>query len=117
MLYVGVDLGGTNIAAGVVTEDGKILHRDETPTLVGRHYSEILKDMADLILKVVRDSGHTVSEIHSIGIGSPGVADREKGVIVFASYEHIVAFINHFLYSYSFEAGTFFVFFKIVTNK
>ena len=30
-MYIGVDLGGTNIAVGVVDENGKILHKGETP--------------------------------------------------------------------------------------
>ncbi len=85
MYYVGVDLGGTNIGAGLVTEDGRIIHKDEVPTLVGRPYEEILKDMADLIIKVVKESGHSMDEVKSIGIGSPGVADDSVGEIVFAN--------------------------------
>ncbi|MGI6705768.1 MAG: ROK family protein [Clostridia bacterium] len=85
MYYVGVDLGGTNIGVGLVTEDGRIIHKDEVPTLVGRPYEEILKDMADLIIKVVKESGHTIDEVKYIGIGSPGVADDRVGEIVFAN--------------------------------
>ncbi len=45
-MYIGIDLGGTNIAAGVVSKDGKIIKTDSRPTLSERPYQEIVKDMA-----------------------------------------------------------------------
>ena len=92
MYHIGVDLGGTNIAVGLVDKEGQILHQDSVPTGVGRPYEMILKDMADLVKKVVADSGHTMAEIESVGVGSPGAADTEKGEIVFANnlYWHFV---------------------------
>ncbi len=85
MLCIGVDLGGTNMAAGVVDEGGKVYYQDSTPTGVGRHYSEIIKDMATLIKQVIEGGGFNEKDIHSIGIGSPGVADSKAGTIVFAN--------------------------------
>ena len=38
MYYLGVDLGGTNISAGLVDEKGKIYGRETTPTMNGREY-------------------------------------------------------------------------------
>ena len=46
MYYIGIDLGGTNIAFGLVSEDGKILRKAETPTLAKRPYADIVRDMA-----------------------------------------------------------------------
>jgi len=85
MLYIGVDLGGTNMAAGVVTREGKILHQDSAPTRVGLPSEEILKNMADLISKVLDGCGHTIDEIGAIGIGSPGSSDDSRGTVVFAN--------------------------------
>ena len=45
MYYIGVDLGGTNIAVGIVTEEGKLIKKRSIPTLRHREYQEILKDM------------------------------------------------------------------------
>jgi glucokinase len=84
-MYIGVDLGGTNIAAGVVDENGKILSQGSTPTLSERHYSEIVKDMADLCKKVTEEAGLSISEIQAIGIGSPGSIDNKNGVVVYAN--------------------------------
>ncbi len=85
MYYIGVDLGGTNIAAGVVDENGKILVQDSTPTLNERPYTEIVKDMANLCKKIIDDAGLAESDIKAIGIGSPGSIDNENGVVVYAN--------------------------------
>jgi len=85
MLYVGVDLGGTNIAAGLVSPDGKVLIQDSVPTGVGRSYQEILASMGSLINDLVKKSGYGMHDIEAVGIGSPGAADMDKGEIVFAN--------------------------------
>lgn len=53
MYYIGIDLGGTNIAAGIVTEEGKIVVKDSVPTLSERPTDEIVTDMANLSKKLV----------------------------------------------------------------
>lgn len=84
-MYIGIDLGGTNIAAGLVTEDGRIVAKDSVPTLKERHYSEIVKDMADLAVRVAAKGGTPLSEIRSVGIGCPGTVDRKNGVVVYSN--------------------------------
>lgn len=84
-MYIGIDLGGTNIAAGLVSEDGKILCRTSTPTMNERDASEIVKDMAMLIEKLAKEQGIAVSDIKGVGIGSPGSIDAENGVVVYSN--------------------------------
>ena len=43
MYYLGIDLGGTNIAAGIVDENYKIIKKKSTPTLAHRDGKEIIK--------------------------------------------------------------------------
>lgn len=83
-MYIGIDLGGTNIAVGCVDESGSILAKSSLPTLSGRKYTEIVKDMAMLCESVAEQSGVSMSDIKAIGIGSPGTIDSENGVVVFA---------------------------------
>ncbi len=85
MYYIGIDLGGTNIAVGLVSEDGKILHKDSTPTMREREYNEIIKDMAMLSVKVIKDAGIDIKDVKSIGIGSPGTPNSKAGTIVYAN--------------------------------
>lgn len=84
-MYIGIDLGGTNIAAGLVSEDGKILCQASTPTLNKREAIEIVKDMAMLIEKIAKDYGIAVSDIKGVGVGSPGSVDYDNGVVVYAN--------------------------------
>lgn len=85
MFYLGIDLGGTNIAVGLVDENGKIVYQDSTPTLASRPGEEIVKDMCTLCEKVVKESGHTMDEVASIGVGCPGTVDNRNGVIAYAN--------------------------------
>lgn len=84
MYYVGIDLGGTHIAVGLVDENGKIIHKDSVPTGRERPYQEIIKDMAMLSLKVIKDSGVDMKDVKYIGIGSPGVPNSKEGFIVYS---------------------------------
>ncbi len=85
MYYIGIDLGGTNIAVGLVDEEGKIIKKDSTPTRTEREYPEIVKDMAMLSLKVIKDAGVDLKDVKSIGIGSPGTPDEKNGILVYAN--------------------------------
>ncbi|MBQ9262608.1 MAG: ROK family protein [Clostridia bacterium] len=85
MVYIGIDLGGTNIAVGVVDEYGSILAQTSTRTLPDRPYPELVKDMADCIMVVLSKAGLSQEDIISIGIGIPGVADNEKGNVIFCT--------------------------------
>ena len=93
MYYLGVDLGGTNIAVGVVDEAGRILHKDSVPTGAGRPPQATLDDMAAICRKVVADAGITLDDIAAVGIGSPGLINVATGEVVFANnlYWHNVS--------------------------
>ena len=84
-MYIGIDLGGTNIAAGLVSEEGKILVQASTPTMNEREAIEIVKDMAMLIDKLASEYGIDKSEIKGVGIGSPGSIDFDNGVVVYSN--------------------------------
>ena len=74
MYYIGVDLGGTNIAIGIVNEEGKILRKGSVPTKADREADEIIKDMAALAKKLCDDQGISVDEVEYAGIATPGTA-------------------------------------------
>ncbi len=82
-MYLGIDLGGTNIAIGLVDENGKIVVQDSTPTLAQRTADEIIDDMITLAEKVVESASISKDAVKAIGIGCPGAIDNEKGAIVF----------------------------------
>ena len=85
MYSVGIDLGGTNIAVGVVDEKGNIISKTSIPTDNSRNYKEIIKDMARASFDAIEKAGLNISDIDGIGIGSPGTVDSENGIIVYAN--------------------------------
>lgn len=85
MNRIGVDLGGTNIKVGLVNESGEILSRMQTPTMAERPSFEIVKDIAELIKKLIAENKIDISEIAGIGIGIPGTIDTKKGTVEFAN--------------------------------
>ncbi len=85
MYYFGIDLGGTNIAAGIVDEDLKLIAKASTPTLVGRPTDEIVSDMANLCKKLACENNIPLEEVDACGIASPGTANSETGIVEFSN--------------------------------
>ncbi len=81
MYRIGIDLGGTNIAAGIVNENFEIVAKVSIPTGAQRPAAEIAADMAGLCHAVCEKAGIAPSEIASVGIASPGIANHDDGVI------------------------------------
>ncbi len=85
MYYLGIDLGGTNIAAGIVDENYKIIKKKSVPTLAHRDGKEIIKDMANLCLSLLQDCNLTIKDVEYAGIATPGTANSETGVVEYAN--------------------------------
>lgn len=85
MYYIGIDLGGTNIAAGIVDESYKIIKKASTPTKASRPADEIVADMAKLCADLIADCGITVDQIRYVGIATPGTANSDTGVVEYAN--------------------------------
>ena len=81
MYRIGIDLGGTNIAAGIVNDHFEIICKASIPTGADRAAEEIAADMAALCHQVCEKAGISPSEIASVGIASPGIANHDDGVI------------------------------------
>ncbi len=107
MYYVGIDLGGTNIAVGLVNEEGKIVAKKSTPTLAQRSPEEIVKDMAMTSIAVVEEFGASMDEVASVGVACPGFIEKNLGILItganlpFHNYEmrkEIQKYINKPIY-------------------
>ena len=89
--YIGIDLGGTNIKAGIVNENYEIVAKATTKTMLPRPAEEICADMAKVSLEAMQQAGLTLDDIESIGIGTPGTANSETGII---EYSNNLGFLN-----------------------
>ena len=85
MYYLGIDLGGTNIVAGVVDEEGNIIVKASCKTNIPRSQEAICDDMAAVALKALESAGLTKNDINYVGIGAPGAVNGATGVIEFTS--------------------------------
>ena len=85
MYYLGIDLGGTNIAAGIVNEKYEIVKKKSTPTMANRDGKLIIKDMAELCRSLIAECGLTLNDIAYAGIATPGTANSETGVVEYAN--------------------------------
>ncbi len=89
--YIGIDLGGTNIKAGVVNDNYEIIAKATTKTMLPRPAEEICADMAKVSLEAVEQAGLTLNDIESVGIGTPGTANSATGII---EYSNNLGFLN-----------------------
>ena len=83
--YVGIDLGGTNIKAGVVSDKGELLNKVSIKTNADRPMEDIITDMGKLAKQAIEESGIAESDVSAIGIGSPGTPDNKAGTLVYAT--------------------------------
>lgn len=83
--YIGIDLGGTNIKAGVVNENFEIVAKATTKTLCPRPAKEICDDMAKVSIEAAEKAGISIDDVEWIGIGTPGIADNVNGTIPYSN--------------------------------
>lgn len=100
--YIGIDLGGTNIAVGLVDEKGSLLVKKSQPTMSGRKAEEIAADMAKLAREIAAEGNIPWEMIQSVGIGVPGTANKDTGIVEYANNlgfydEPMVAMIERYL--------------------
>lgn len=80
MYFVGVDIGGTGVQAGVVDESGKILFRKECVTNVESGFENIMDDISNLVRTLLKENNLNIENIKSIGFGVPSFINK-KGLV------------------------------------
>lgn len=80
-LYIGVDLGGTSMRAGVVTKDGSmpVLEKRKTHPELG--VDGVYERLIKTIVGAAKAADVSMDEISGIGVGVPGPVDTDKGVV------------------------------------
>lgn len=88
---IGIDIGGTNIACGIVDDDCRIIARSKVKTNSPRPYSEILEDIKQSVRMACAEAGISPSDAECIGIGCPGTCNHDSGVV---EYSNNLGFVN-----------------------
>ncbi|MEM8781245.1 MAG: ROK family protein [Planctomycetota bacterium] len=90
-LYLGIDLGGTNIQCGLLDTSKSVqkvgvTHRGDTKTKADKNpgndgASVVIERIAGLAEEVLADAGLAFKDLAGVGIGAPGVIDHDAGVV------------------------------------
>ncbi len=84
-MLIGIDLGGTNIAAGLVTNEGELVFKKSLPTNAHRPAEELIKDIY-LLIDELRNS--TDEPVEAVGIGIPGLVNKDMSVVLACANLH-----------------------------
>ncbi|MGN0597055.1 MAG: ROK family protein [Ruminiclostridium sp.] len=85
MYNIGIDLGGTNIKVGVVDEQYNIVGRSNVKTNLPRPAEAIVDSIVEAVNLACEDAKVSISDVNSIGIGTPGAANRNSGVVLYSN--------------------------------
>ena len=81
MNYIGIDLGGTNIAVGIVDKTGHILAETFEPTPVGQPCEEYITRMTTCIDRLLNTTRLRLEDMEAIGVGIPGIVIESLGLV------------------------------------
>jgi len=82
--YLGIDLGGTDIKAGVIDEEYKIVAKNVVPTNANRLVEEVVADMVVAGKTAVKMAGISEEDIVYVGIGIPGAVNSKTNIVLLA---------------------------------
>ncbi len=85
MYTIGIDLGGTNIKAGICDGEGKLIKKMSLPTKKEDTADSITDAMAKLCFMLLEETGVKADELEYVGIAAPGTVDLEKCEVVFCN--------------------------------
>ena len=91
MYKIGIDLGGTNIALGIIKDD-EIVFKKSIPTGLPKEPSELVNDIKNLVNNCVEKFGITMEDIEKVGFGIPGSINEKNSYLEFANnfgYVHV----------------------------
>jgi len=79
---IGIDLGGTNVRAGVVDDKNKVIGADDTKTKAEQGLDAVLDRIEKIVGKALDDAKIKKKDIDAVGIGVPGAIDIDNGVVL-----------------------------------
>lgn len=80
--YIGFDLGGTKMIAGVVDQDHKVLAKVKRKSLTQEGSETVFEDIKTCISEVLTEAGITADQVGGIGMAVPGILNRKEGTVV-----------------------------------
>lgn len=85
MARIGIDIGGTFLKAGVVTDDGQVVTTASRPTDAGRPADAVIADIAAVTREAADAAGLSMADVELVGAGCPGTCNRQTGIVEYAN--------------------------------
>ena len=79
--FIGLDLGGTNLKAGMLDENADILCKFSVPTEASEGPDHVIDVMTDAARRTLEESGIDKKDVAAIGIGAPGTLSHKNGIV------------------------------------
>jgi len=80
-IFVGIDLGGTNIKTGCFDSEIKLICKTSVPTEAEMGPKVVIERIAETIGKLLREGGFSIKDVAAVGLGCPGPARYREGII------------------------------------
>ena len=80
-----IDLGGTNIGIGIVSEEGELVFKTSVPVEDNKNHVALLTQMAEGTKQCIEECGIAKEDIVFVGIGIPGLIKGPKGPVILAA--------------------------------
>ena len=83
--YIGIDVGGTFVKAGVVDENGNIVADGKIASECDKGGNKLAENAATLVMRLLEKSGISKDQIVGAGMGFPGFIDSKNGIVVYSN--------------------------------
>ena len=81
-LFLGIDVGGTNIKSGLVADDGTVLARSSVSTDAPKGPEHGVAQMVSAVDQSLKQAGKSLQDIATVGLATPGTMDIPKGMLL-----------------------------------
>jgi len=81
-MFVGIDLGGTNIKIGLFDSELKLISKTSVATKADMGPEVVIDKMAQTAKRLLVEAGLSLQDVVAVGIGTPGPAKYSKGIII-----------------------------------
>ncbi|MBD3256806.1 ROK family protein [candidate division GN15 bacterium] len=81
-VYAGIDIGGTSIKFGLTDSKGKVLHKEQRPTLANKGAEPLLHLVTNIAESLLLHAAEEEYDVRWVGVGTPGAIDSKTGTVI-----------------------------------
>ncbi|HEX2897646.1 MAG TPA: ROK family protein [candidate division Zixibacteria bacterium] len=80
--FAGIDVGGTNIKFGLFHPDGKIIYKEQRPTMADKGATPLMHLITNIAERLIMHASEDELEVPWLGVGTPGAIDFKTGQVL-----------------------------------